>query len=244
MRPRPCRIRSKYGDASVGEGVSRRVDVYRFRENHQTKPQLRTTMHTTIEPAAPCRIESNRESCLCPSVLPIAPREIIPQIPASRSIRCPAFPCDATWFPERLVTPACSGIQLPSVAPKTRLFKRHVTLAQRWPPPPFSSQAQRETPTQPFINNIHPSIIPSIHPRLSTPPPHHLHRQPIPTQPFTHTPPIMPSATGSNWEKYQKKFADDEVEEKKIVPLSEEYVTNRWRSRWRSSRNMRMGSRR
>lgn len=34
----------------------------------------------------------------------------------------------------------------------------------------------------------------------------------------------MPSATGQNWEKYQKKFADDEVEEKKIVPLSEEYV--------------------
>lgn len=34
----------------------------------------------------------------------------------------------------------------------------------------------------------------------------------------------MPSATGQNWEKYQKKFADDEEEEKKIVPLSEEYV--------------------
>jgi 26S proteasome regulatory subunit T1 len=34
----------------------------------------------------------------------------------------------------------------------------------------------------------------------------------------------MPSATGSNWEKYTKKFADEEVEEKKIVPLSEEYV--------------------
>lgn len=37
----------------------------------------------------------------------------------------------------------------------------------------------------------------------------------------------MPSATGQNWEKYQKKFADDEVEEKKIVPLSEEYVPSR-----------------
>ena len=34
----------------------------------------------------------------------------------------------------------------------------------------------------------------------------------------------MPSATGQNWEKYQKTFADDEIEEKKIVPLSEEYV--------------------
>jgi 26S proteasome regulatory subunit T1 len=34
----------------------------------------------------------------------------------------------------------------------------------------------------------------------------------------------MPSATGQNWEKYQKKFADDEVEEKKITPLSDEYV--------------------
>lgn len=34
----------------------------------------------------------------------------------------------------------------------------------------------------------------------------------------------MPSATGSNWEKYQKKFADDEQEEKKITPLTDEYV--------------------
>jgi hypothetical protein len=44
----------------------------------------------------------------------------------------------------------------------------------------------------------------------------------------------MPSATGQNWEKYQKKFADDEPEEKKIIPLSEEYVTLRGRSRERS----------
>lgn len=34
----------------------------------------------------------------------------------------------------------------------------------------------------------------------------------------------MPSATGQNWEKYAKKFADDEVEEKKITPLSDEYA--------------------
>ena len=33
----------------------------------------------------------------------------------------------------------------------------------------------------------------------------------------------MPSATGQNWEKYQKTFADDEVEEKKITPLTDEY---------------------
>jgi len=32
----------------------------------------------------------------------------------------------------------------------------------------------------------------------------------------------MPSATGQNWEKYNKKFDDDEIEEKKITPLSEE----------------------
>jgi 26S proteasome regulatory subunit T1 len=37
----------------------------------------------------------------------------------------------------------------------------------------------------------------------------------------------MPSATGSNWEKYQKKFADDEVEEKKITPLTDEYVATK-----------------
>jgi hypothetical protein len=34
----------------------------------------------------------------------------------------------------------------------------------------------------------------------------------------------MPSATGQNWEKYQKKFADDEPEEKKITPLTAECV--------------------
>jgi hypothetical protein len=34
---------------------------------------------------------------------------------------------------------------------------------------------------------------------------------------------LQPSATGSNWEKYQKTFADDEVEEKKITPLTDEY---------------------
>jgi len=32
----------------------------------------------------------------------------------------------------------------------------------------------------------------------------------------------MPSATGQSWEKYQKNFADDEIEEKKITPLSDE----------------------
>jgi hypothetical protein len=36
---------------------------------------------------------------------------------------------------------------------------------------------------------------------------------------------IMPSATGSNWEKYQKNFADDEEPEKKITPLSERSVS-------------------
>ena len=35
---------------------------------------------------------------------------------------------------------------------------------------------------------------------------------------------VMPSATGQNWEKYQKKFADDDEPEKKITPLSDEYV--------------------
>jgi 26S proteasome regulatory subunit T1 len=32
----------------------------------------------------------------------------------------------------------------------------------------------------------------------------------------------MPSATGQDWEKFKKTFADDEVEEKKITPLSDE----------------------
>jgi hypothetical protein len=34
----------------------------------------------------------------------------------------------------------------------------------------------------------------------------------------------MPSATGQNWEKYQKNFADDEEPEKKITPLTDELV--------------------
>jgi hypothetical protein len=34
----------------------------------------------------------------------------------------------------------------------------------------------------------------------------------------------MPSATGHNWEKYKKNFADDEEPEKKITPLTDEYV--------------------
>ena len=34
----------------------------------------------------------------------------------------------------------------------------------------------------------------------------------------------MPSATGHNWEKYKKEFADDEEPEKKITPLTDEYV--------------------
>ncbi len=34
----------------------------------------------------------------------------------------------------------------------------------------------------------------------------------------------MPSATGQSWEKYKKEFADDEEPEKKITPLTAEYV--------------------
>ena len=38
----------------------------------------------------------------------------------------------------------------------------------------------------------------------------------------------MPSATGQNWEKYNKTFADDEEPEKKIQPLSDECVASRF----------------
>ncbi|KAI5279355.1 26S proteasome regulatory subunit 7, partial [Ascosphaera aggregata] len=34
----------------------------------------------------------------------------------------------------------------------------------------------------------------------------------------------MPSATGSNWEKYRKNYADDEEPEKKIVPLTDDDI--------------------
>jgi len=33
----------------------------------------------------------------------------------------------------------------------------------------------------------------------------------------------MVSAKGESWEKYKKEFVDDEVEEKKITPLTDEY---------------------
>ena len=36
----------------------------------------------------------------------------------------------------------------------------------------------------------------------------------------------MPSATGQNWEKYKKEFADDEEPKKKITPLTDEYVVD------------------
>lgn len=42
----------------------------------------------------------------------------------------------------------------------------------------------------------------------------------------------MPSATGQNWEKYKKEFADDEEPEKKITPLTDEYV------KWMSTRTL------
>ena len=36
----------------------------------------------------------------------------------------------------------------------------------------------------------------------------------------------MPSATGQNWEKYKKEYVDDEEPEKKIAPLTDEFVTS------------------
>jgi hypothetical protein len=36
--------------------------------------------------------------------------------------------------------------------------------------------------------------------------------------------PKMPSATGQNWEKFKKTYADDEEPEKKITPLTDEFV--------------------
>jgi hypothetical protein len=34
----------------------------------------------------------------------------------------------------------------------------------------------------------------------------------------------MPGAKGQDWEKFKKTYADDEIEEKKITPLSAEYA--------------------
>ncbi len=47
----------------------------------------------------------------------------------------------------------------------------------------------------------------------------------------------MPSATGQSWEKYKKEFADDEEPEKKIIPLTDEYVTDKsWLRSWQVGR--------
>jgi len=47
----------------------------------------------------------------------------------------------------------------------------------------------------------------------------------------------MPSATGQSWEKYKKEFADDEEPEKKITPLTDEYVADKPKSRfWKVER--------
>lgn len=35
----------------------------------------------------------------------------------------------------------------------------------------------------------------------------------------------MPSATGQNWEKYTKKFADEEEVQKQVTPLSDQDIT-------------------
>ena len=34
---------------------------------------------------------------------------------------------------------------------------------------------------------------------------------------------VADNEAGQNWEKYKKEFADDEKEEKKIAPLTDEY---------------------
>ena len=41
---------------------------------------------------------------------------------------------------------------------------------------------------------------------------------------YNRTPLKMPSATGQNWEKYTKKYADEEEPEKKITPLTDEDI--------------------
>jgi hypothetical protein len=87
------------------------------------------------------------------------------------------------------------------------------------------------TRLHPYHYLSHSSALSAVE-RLSTrlghqPPPHppstlasdpDLSFHPI-NQPHTNN---MPSATGANWEKHQKTFADDEKEEKKIAPLTDE----------------------
>ena len=76
------------------------------------------------------------------------------------------------------------------------------------------------------------SHLPSITTRLEIASPLHslVHSSSVSTSAFDSLPPFtlalepfkMPSATGQNWEKFQKTFADDEEPEKKITPLTDE----------------------
>jgi hypothetical protein len=66
----------------------------------------------------------------------------------------------------------------------------------------------------------HPRTLPLR--TASAPSAYSARRNPSATRPRRRRSSSMPSATGQSWEKYQKNFADDEVEEKKITPLTDE----------------------
>ena len=89
--------------------------------------------------------------------------------------------------------------------------RRHLT------PPALATASHARHPQQRLQHSHHPPFPPSYSPVPSA-------RSSYPSHPAS-TPAStadMPSATGSSWEKYQKNFADDEVEEKKITPLTDE----------------------
>lgn len=123
------------------------------------------------------------------------------------------------------ITAAPSSLRRSSLQPSSRPFHLNVTSSNHIPksfnlPHCSLSRNQALLPTDIFE---HPYLGDCLIPSTSQ------HGEPAstallpPSQLYVLTR-QQPSATGSSWEKYQKNYADDEVEEKKITPLSDESV--------------------
>ena len=152
---------------------------------------------------------------LCSSSAPVAAHHPMPANPCLYiDITRPACPCIrlAGVFWDR----PCGSFSRHAAAP-TNASSSAINRSYR----PQAHTSLHQHPSTPISKRLGPVT--------TTPPPSTaLLSVPTNTQTLfalTTTPsPAMPSATGQNWEKYQKKFADEEEEEKKIVPLSEECV--------------------
>lgn len=123
------------------------------------------------------------------------------------------------------ITAAPSPLQRSSLQPSSRPFHLNVTSSNHIPKPfnlPHCSLSRNQALFPPDILE-HPYLGDCLIPSTSQ------HGEPassvfLPPSQLCLLTEQQPSATGSSWEKYQKNYADDEVEEKKITPLSDESV--------------------